>query len=174
LTDLTKVSGIGPATAKLLKQHGIATAESLAQVSLETLISVPGFSETRAGAILEATEACLETASPSVTASTANTSHSDAGTEEKMIKVKSKVKKKKARKKEPAKTKKERKKETEGKDKKSKKKENGKSSNKKKKKQSGKGKKETKKELEKNSKKDKKRKKKNKPKGKTKDKKNKK
>lgn len=52
-TSLTRVKGIGPASAKKLTSAGIPTAEALAAATPEQLAAVPGFGPLRAGQILE-------------------------------------------------------------------------------------------------------------------------
>ena len=44
---LTDVAGIGPSTAKVLAEHGIKTAEDLANATAAQIVAVPGFSEAR-------------------------------------------------------------------------------------------------------------------------------
>ena len=90
MTDLTNVSGIGPATAKLLSAHGIATAEDLARAPLDKLVSVPGFGESRAAAIRESANAFLESM-----ATTGNPGTGQAPTKVKVPKGKEKAKSKK-------------------------------------------------------------------------------
>lgn len=46
-TALTSISGIGPAAAELLKQHGFKSAEAIAKATVEQLSAVPGFGEIR-------------------------------------------------------------------------------------------------------------------------------
>ena len=46
--DLTALSGIGPATAKILQEHGLSTTRDVAEVTLEALVAVPGFGPSRA------------------------------------------------------------------------------------------------------------------------------
>ncbi len=46
-TALTSISGIGPAAAELLKQHGFNSAEDIAKASVEELSQVPGFGAIR-------------------------------------------------------------------------------------------------------------------------------
>ena len=52
-TSLTRVKGIGPASAEKLTSAGIPTAEALAAATPEQLAAVPGFGPLRAGQILE-------------------------------------------------------------------------------------------------------------------------
>jgi len=44
---LTSISGIGPAAAETLKQHGFKSAEAIAQATAEELSVVPGFGTIR-------------------------------------------------------------------------------------------------------------------------------
>ncbi len=45
---ITKVSGIGPSTAKILAENGITSAQELAGVTVAELVKVPGFGADRA------------------------------------------------------------------------------------------------------------------------------
>jgi hypothetical protein len=56
-TSLLDVTGIGPASEKLLAEHGITSAEALAGAKLGSVIAVPGFSETRANRVMAAAKA---------------------------------------------------------------------------------------------------------------------
>lgn len=47
-TSILEVKGIGPATAKVLAENGINSAELLATAKLGTIMAIPGFSEARA------------------------------------------------------------------------------------------------------------------------------
>ena len=51
--NITDISGIGNATARVLKTHGIASVEAVAQASIEQLVAVPGIGEGRAAALRE-------------------------------------------------------------------------------------------------------------------------
>ena len=51
---LTDIPGIGPHTAQVLVDNGIATAEALASLPVEKLASMPGFGPVRAAAVSEA------------------------------------------------------------------------------------------------------------------------
>lgn len=51
---VTNVAGIGPSTAALLTEHGIESAEALANSPLERLLSIPGFGPARAQSVLAA------------------------------------------------------------------------------------------------------------------------
>ena len=59
-THLTAVSGIGPAAAGLLEKHGIASAEQLAQTTVDALSKVPGFGPARAATVLAAARTALD------------------------------------------------------------------------------------------------------------------
>jgi transcription termination factor NusA len=54
MASLLEVSGIGPASAKHLAEHGIHSAEDLAGAKLRTLIAIPGFSQIRAKQVIAA------------------------------------------------------------------------------------------------------------------------
>ena len=60
MSDVTAVAGIGHATAKILAENGITTAEALASVALETLTAIPGFSEARARTAISAAKTTIE------------------------------------------------------------------------------------------------------------------
>ncbi len=51
--SLTEVSGIGPATAEILLQHGFNTIESIANTTTDQLVKVPGFSAIRANTTIK-------------------------------------------------------------------------------------------------------------------------
>ncbi len=53
-TPLEKVTGIGPASAKLLMESGISSAEDLAARQVEEIAAVRGFSSIRAAQVLAA------------------------------------------------------------------------------------------------------------------------
>lgn len=60
MVKLTDVTGIGPATVKLLSEHKIKTVEALASISLEELQKIPGMNgDIRARAIKKAAADCL-------------------------------------------------------------------------------------------------------------------
>lgn len=59
-TPLTSVSGIGPAAAAVLAEHGFASAEQLAASVIEDLVKVPGFGAVRAATTLRAARSLLE------------------------------------------------------------------------------------------------------------------
>ncbi|NNJ92259.1 MAG: helix-hairpin-helix domain-containing protein [Gammaproteobacteria bacterium] len=60
---LTSISGIGPAAAEILKQHGFKSAEAIAKTSVEKLSAVPGFGAIRAE---NAIQAAIELVTPEV------------------------------------------------------------------------------------------------------------
>jgi len=52
-TSITAVTGIGPATALILKASGIKSAEDLARASVNDLLKIQGFSQSRAKAVIK-------------------------------------------------------------------------------------------------------------------------
>ena len=60
--NITDISGIGNATARVLKTHGIASVEAVAQASIEQLVAVPGIGEGRAAALRESAHRLLSDA----------------------------------------------------------------------------------------------------------------
>ncbi len=64
MTDITQVSGIGPAAAGLLKTNGFSTAEDLAAATIETLGKVKGFGPARAANIIAAAKQLLAAPAP--------------------------------------------------------------------------------------------------------------
>ncbi len=75
MVKLTDVTGIGPATVKLLSEHKIKTVEALASISLEELQKIPGMNgDIRARAIKKAAADCLRSkAAKEISASVNNT-----------------------------------------------------------------------------------------------------
>ncbi len=67
-TPLTSVSGIGPAAAAVLAQHGFTSAEQLAASVIEELVKVPGFGQARAATTLRAARSLVEGAAQPVPA----------------------------------------------------------------------------------------------------------
>ena len=61
-TPMTAVTGIGPAAASVLADHGFDSAEALANCSIAALVKVPGFGAIRAATIKKAAQASLESA----------------------------------------------------------------------------------------------------------------
>ena len=61
--NITVISGIGDATAQLLKTHGIDSVEAVAQASIEQLAAVPGIGASRAAALGESARRLLPDAS---------------------------------------------------------------------------------------------------------------
>ena len=64
-TAITEISGIGPATAKVLQEGGFATAESIASSSVAALTAVPGFGLIRAKNVVAAAKKVASTAKKS-------------------------------------------------------------------------------------------------------------
>ncbi|WP_295627096.1 helix-hairpin-helix domain-containing protein [uncultured Nitrosomonas sp.] len=61
MVKLTDVTGIGPATIKVLAEHKIKTVEALAAISLTDLQKIPGFSGAiRARAVKQSAVDCLQ------------------------------------------------------------------------------------------------------------------
>jgi hypothetical protein len=56
---ITDISGIGPAAAAVLHEHGIKTLASLARAPVEKISAVPGFSEARATRVIAAASELL-------------------------------------------------------------------------------------------------------------------
>ena len=52
--EIIDIPGIGPAAAAALDEHGITSLADLANASVETITTVPGFSEARAVRVLAA------------------------------------------------------------------------------------------------------------------------
>ena len=66
---LIKITGIGPAAAQTLMDHGFKTVESIADTTVEKLSAVPGFSVIRAQKTIDAANQLLaSTTSDSATA----------------------------------------------------------------------------------------------------------
>jgi predicted RecB family nuclease len=59
-TSLTSVSGIGPAAAAVLAEHGFTSADQLAASVVEDLVKVPGFGPVRAAATLRSARSLVE------------------------------------------------------------------------------------------------------------------
>ena len=68
MVKLTDVTGIGPATLKILAEHKIKTVEALAALSVADLLKLHGFSDVRARAVKKAAAECLRKANSSATA----------------------------------------------------------------------------------------------------------
>jgi len=81
-TDITKISGIGPSTAEVLKQHGFSSAEDIAGAPVERVAEVPGFGPARAGRVQAAARALLEGAAtaPSESATVTESPRADEQT----------------------------------------------------------------------------------------------
>jgi len=56
---ITDISGIGPAAAAALHEHGIKTLASLARAPVDKISAVPGFSEARATRVIAAASELL-------------------------------------------------------------------------------------------------------------------
>ena len=63
-TDIERVPGIGPHSAKVLTTSGFDSIDSLANATVEQLSTVPGFGAARAGKVIRSA-AALVSASPS-------------------------------------------------------------------------------------------------------------
>ena len=46
------IKGIGPAAAETLAEYGINTVDALAEASIEEIVAIRGFSETRASMVI--------------------------------------------------------------------------------------------------------------------------
>ena len=46
------IKGIGPAAAETLAEYGINSVDALAEASIETIVAIRGFSETRAAMVI--------------------------------------------------------------------------------------------------------------------------
>lgn len=51
--DIAKVKGIGPASVKIMAEHGLCSVEDIVAGGVEKLLGVPGFSSIRAARINE-------------------------------------------------------------------------------------------------------------------------
>lgn len=58
-SDITQITGIGPAAAAVLKTHGFQTIEDLASASPAKIMAVPGFGESRANQVITSAKAIL-------------------------------------------------------------------------------------------------------------------
>lgn len=63
MVKLTDVTGIGPATLKILAEHKIRTVEALAALSIDDLLKMHGFSDVRASSVKKSAMECLHQAS---------------------------------------------------------------------------------------------------------------
>jgi transcription termination factor NusA len=50
--DIIDIKGIGPAAAETLAEYGINTVDALAEASIEEIVAIRGFSETRAAMVI--------------------------------------------------------------------------------------------------------------------------
>jgi len=71
-TALTKVSGIGPSTAKVLTENGFESAQQLADTTILQLSKVPGFSTARASRTIKAANALLSVSADASAISSTN------------------------------------------------------------------------------------------------------
>jgi hypothetical protein len=99
-TSILEVKGIGLATAKVLAENGINSAEELATAKLGTIMTIPGFSETRALRTIAAAEDVVRSAPKSSAKTPAK------ATKKKTAPKKKSSPKKEKKKKKPAKSKK--------------------------------------------------------------------
>ena len=107
--NITDISGIGDATAQLLKAHGIDSVEAVAQASTEQLAAVPGIGANRAAALGESARRLLPDANADTPSS--ETVPAPAGDDTEMERTKDgKGKKKKKKKKKEKEKEKDRKK----------------------------------------------------------------
>ena len=65
---IENVKGIGPASALLLKEAGIESVSELAAAGIDRIAAVKGFSEIRAGKVIESAKTLLETEKKTETA----------------------------------------------------------------------------------------------------------
>jgi len=93
---LTSISGIGPAAAEILKQHGFKSAEAIANATVEELSVVPGFGAIRSENTIKA---ALELVNPETQAKDAPEAVDGPVKEKSAKKDKSKDKKKSSKKK---------------------------------------------------------------------------
>ena len=99
--QLIKITGIGPAAAQTLMDHGFKTVESIADTTIEKLSAVPGFSVIRAQKTIDAAKQLLA----STTSGSATTTSVKKAAVKKRVVKKAAVKKqasKKTVKKKPA------------------------------------------------------------------------
>jgi NAD-dependent DNA ligase len=96
------ITGIGPAAAATLGEHGFSTLKALAKASVEQVSTVPGFSAARAQKVIAAAAELLA----STTAETAAADTPEKDDKDKKKKKKDKKKKDKKRKKGKGKNKK--------------------------------------------------------------------
>ena len=127
-TALTSISGIGPAAAEVLKQHGFKSAEAVAKASVEQLSAVPGFGEIRSQSTINA---AIELVTPATQAEEVPEPVDEPVKEKAKNKGKSKEKKKPSKDKKDKGKKDKDKKKAKGKDKKKKDKKKGKKNKKK-------------------------------------------
>jgi len=70
-SQLTRIPGIGPATARLLTESGFASIEAIANAAYGDLAKIQGFGELRAAVVITAAQAIVSTDAtpPAATAS---------------------------------------------------------------------------------------------------------
>ncbi len=73
MVKLTDVTGIGPATLKILAEHKIKTVEALAALSVDDLLKLHGFSDVRTRAVKKSAMECLRKADSPITAAKSTT-----------------------------------------------------------------------------------------------------
>ena len=94
-SDLTQVTGIGPAAAAILKTHGFQTIEDLASASPANIMVVPGFGESRANQVITSAKAILSGSGGTNAAKSAKKESAEDTKKKKGKKKKDKSKKKK-------------------------------------------------------------------------------
>lgn len=52
--QLSKISGVGPATARVLAESGFTSVEAVAKATIQEMARVPGFGEARAKVVISA------------------------------------------------------------------------------------------------------------------------
>jgi len=63
-SSITDISGIGPAAANALAEHGIHNLKALAKAGVEQVSSVPGFSDVRSRKVIAAAAELLGSSTP--------------------------------------------------------------------------------------------------------------
>lgn len=95
--SILDVKGIGPATAKVLAEHGFQSAQQLARTEVAQLAAVPGFSETRAAQVIAAAKSLDQEVKAAVAEMPKEESKPEKGKKEKKDKSKDKKSKKSAK-----------------------------------------------------------------------------
>jgi len=95
-SQLTRIPGIGPATARLLAESGFASIEAIANAAYGDLAKIQGFGEIRAAVVITAAQAIVsaDAAPPAATASGKVKKHKNKKKQKKDKKGKGKGKKK--------------------------------------------------------------------------------